>query len=197
MPERDPAPGGRGAITRRRALALGALAGLGSLVAAPLRAVPALASRRTPKARGFGLTVTPADFAGSRTSRVLRAPRRFDLLGLRGSGHMEVRVRTHGGTWSPWVPLAVHGDHAPDTGTGERASDPVWSGGSDEFQLRAQQPLRRALRVHFVAIPASARRRRLHPRVRARAARQAPPGTTSCSRRGARRCAPWSPACRP
>jgi hypothetical protein len=176
MPERDSAPGGRGAITRRRALTLGALAGLGSLVAAPLRAVPALAAR-TPKARGFGLTVTPADFAGSRTSRVLRAPRRFDLLGLRGSGHMEVRVRKHGGAWSAWVPLAVRGDHAPDTGSGERASDPVWSGGSDEFQLRAQQPLRRALRVHFVAVPASARRRRLHPRVRARAARQAPPGT--------------------
>jgi N-acetylmuramoyl-L-alanine amidase len=174
MPERDSAPGGRGAITRRRALTVGALAGLGSFVAAPLRAVPALAASRAPRARGFGLNVTPADFAGRRTSRVLRAPRRFDLLGLRGSGHMEVRVRKQGGAWSRWVPLAVHGDHAPDTGTGERASDPVWSGGSDEFQLRAPQPPDRTLRVHFVSIPASARRRRLHPRVRARAARQQP-----------------------
>jgi hypothetical protein len=89
---------------------------------------------------------------------VLRA-RRFDLLGVRGSGHVEVRVRSRGGAWSAWIPLAAHGDHAPDTGTGERASDPVWTGGSDELQLRLAQPLRRALRVHFVAVPVALRRR--------------------------------------
>jgi hypothetical protein len=154
-------------ITRRRALALGAAAGLGTLLG-PLRSVPALA--RPARPRGFGLTVTPADFAGSRTSRVLRAPRRFDLLGLRGAGHVEVRVRAHGGAWSPWVPLAVHGDHAPDTGTGERASDPVWTGGSDELQLRATRAPRRSLRVHFVAVPAAARRRARRGSARARAA---------------------------
>ncbi|HEX2104459.1 MAG TPA: hypothetical protein VHF51_12465, partial [Solirubrobacteraceae bacterium] len=115
-------------MTRRRALALGAAAGLGTLLG-PLRSVPALALRPA-RPRGFGLTVTPADFAGARTSRVIRAPRRFDLLGLRGAGHVEVRVRARGGAWSGWVPLAVRGDHAPDTGTGERASDPVWTGGS-------------------------------------------------------------------
>jgi hypothetical protein len=147
---------GRTTITRRRALALGAAAGLGSLLA-PLRGAPALAARAS-RPRGFGLTVTPADFDGGRTSRVLRA-RRFDLLGVRGSGHVEVRVRSRGGAWSAWIPLAAHGDHAPDTGTGERASDPVWTGGSDELQLRLAQPLRRALRVHFVAVPVALRRR--------------------------------------
>src|SRR4051794_7674611 len=75
--------GGRPRPPRRRALALGAAAGLGSLLA-PLRGAPALAAgvARGTRPRGFGLTVTPADFDGSRTSRVLRA-RRFDLLGVR------------------------------------------------------------------------------------------------------------------
>ena len=132
---------------------LGAAAGLGALLA-PLRDAPAFAaaasrSRLGTRPRGFGLTVTPADFDGGRTSRVLRA-RRFDLLGVRGSGSgsVEVRVRRAGGAWSAWIPLAAHGDHAPDTGTGERASDPVWTGASDELQLRAERVPRRSLRVH-------------------------------------------------
>jgi N-acetylmuramoyl-L-alanine amidase-like protein len=163
---------GRTTFTRRRALALGAAAGLGSLLA-PLREVPAFAasasrSRLGTRPRGFGLTVTPADFDGGRLSRVLRV-RRFDLLGVRGSGHVEVRVRRSGGAWSGWVPLAAHGDHAPDTGTGERASDPVWTGGSDELQLRVPRAPRRALRVHMVAVPAAARRRAARHAARARA----------------------------
>jgi N-acetylmuramoyl-L-alanine amidase-like protein len=145
-------------ITRRRALVLGAAAGLGSLLARPLsvfgRGAPA-------RARGFGMAVRPGDFEGA-TSRVLRAPRRFDLLGVRGPdaarGRFEVRVRRRGGDWSRWVALAVHGDHAPDTGTGERASDPVWAGSCDELQLRASHRPRGALRVHFVAVPAAGRR---------------------------------------
>jgi hypothetical protein len=147
---------GRTTITRRRALALGAAAGLGSLLA-PLRDVPALAARSS-RPRSFGLTVRPADFDGRRTSRVLSV-RRFDLLGVRGSGLVEVRVRSRGGAWSAWIPLAAHGDHAPDTGTGERASDPVWTGGSDELQMRLARPPRAALRVHFVAVPVALRRR--------------------------------------
>src|SRR4051794_41877955 len=77
---------GRTTFTRRRALMLGAAAGLGSLLA-PLRAAPGLAAvgARATRPRGFGLTVTPADFDGGRTSRVLRV-RRVDLLGVRGAG---------------------------------------------------------------------------------------------------------------
>jgi hypothetical protein len=166
-------------ITRRRAFVLGVAAGLGSLLARPLSAF----GRGAPAhARAFGMAVRPGDFEGA-TSRVLRAPRRFDLLGVRGPdaarGRFEVRVRRRGGRWSPWVALAVHGDHAPDTGTGERASDPVWAGGCDELQLRASRRLRGPLRVHFVAVPAA---RRWAPRARAAAAnpkRQFPaqPGT--------------------
>src|SRR4051794_41854396 len=80
---------GRTTFTRRRALALGAAAGLGSLLA-PLRGVPALAagaSRSRPwrgtRLRGFGLTVTPADFNGGRLSRGARGR---GLDPLRGGG---------------------------------------------------------------------------------------------------------------
>src|SRR3954470_2720258 len=150
---------GRTTFTRRRALVLGAAAGLGSLLA-PLRAAPGLAAvgARATRPRGFGLTVTPADFDGGRTSRVLRV-RRFDLLGVRGTGHVEIRVRRAGGVWSRWIQVAAHGDHAPDTGTGEHASDPVWTGGSDELQLRLARAPAGSLRMHFVAVPAAARRR--------------------------------------
>src|SRR4051812_38712772 len=119
---------GRRTFTRRRALGLGAAAGLGSMLA-PLRAMPALAAAtRGPRPRGFGLTVTPADFDGGRTSRVLRA-RRFDLLGVRGRGSVEVRVRRAGGAWSRWIELAAPGDHAPDTRRRGRASHPRWARG--------------------------------------------------------------------
>jgi hypothetical protein len=160
-------------ITRRRALVLGAATGLASLCARPLsalgRALPA-------RARGFGMDVGPQDFEGA-TSRVLRAPRRFDMLGVRGQhgvhGRLEVRVRRRGGRFSPWVPLAVHGEHGPDTGTGERASDPVWAGGCDELQLRAAQRPRGVLRMHFVAVPpAPARSARAHA---AAVPKQSPP----------------------
>ena len=156
---------------------MGAAAGLGSLLG-PLRALPALAARG-PRPRGFGLTVTPADFDGGRTSRVLPA-RRFDLIGVRGSGLVEVRVRARGGAWSPWIPLAAHGDHAPDTGTGDHASDPIWTGGSDELQLRLARAPRGSLRVHLVAVPASLRRRataRSAPRARAAQAGGVQPGS--------------------
>ncbi|MGZ6642188.1 MAG: peptidoglycan recognition protein family protein [Solirubrobacteraceae bacterium] len=166
-------------LTRRRALALGIAAGAGTMLARA-GAATALTRTRGARARGFGLTVRPGDFSGS-TSRVLRAPRRFELLGVRGAdavrGRLEVRVRRAGGPWSRWVPLAVRGDHAPDTGTGERASDPVWAGPSDELQLRARRGLRGDLRVHLVSVPAPARRRRQAPVARAAAARQAQPGT--------------------
>src|SRR5919204_2553696 len=157
--------------TRRRALVLGAAAGMGSLLARPLNALGRAAPGRV---RSFGMDVAPSDFAGA-TSRVLRAPRRFDIVGVRGAHAvgLEVRVRRDGERFSPWVPLAVHGDHAPDTGTGERASDPVWAGGCDELQLRAARRPRGRLRMHFVAVPPLAGRA-----ARARAAATGPKQTS-------------------
>jgi hypothetical protein len=159
----------RTTLTRRRALALGAAAGAGTLLAGtPGRALARGASRGP---RAFGLTLGAADFRG-RLSRVLRAPARFDLVGLRGARQgIEIRVRRSGGRWSRWVALAVHGDHAPDTGSGERASDPVWAGGADELQLRARRGVRGTLGLHFVSVGA-ARPLRTSAAGRAAAARQ-------------------------
>jgi hypothetical protein len=84
-----------------------------------------------------------------------------------------VRVRPRGGAWSAWIPLAAHGDHAPDTGTGEHASDPVWTGGSDEFQLRLAHPPRGTIRVHMVAVPDALRRRAAARTARSRASARA------------------------
>jgi N-acetylmuramoyl-L-alanine amidase len=140
-------------LTRRRVLALGAAAGAGTLLAGTR--APALARGASGGPRSFGLTVGAADFQG-RLSRVLRAPARFDVVGLRGARQgIEIRVRRRGGRWSRWVALAVHGDHAPDTGSGERASDPVWAGGADELQLRARRGVRGTLGLHFVSVGAA------------------------------------------
>jgi hypothetical protein len=144
-------------LTRRRALALGAAAGLGAL-SRPARVAAAGPGRPA----SFGLGVAGDLFAGrGRTTPVLRAPRRFDLLGLRGRGvaraGLEVRVRPAGGPWSPWVPFGIGLDHAPDrTRRGAAVhTDPVWAGGADELQLRARRRPG-ALRVHFVAVGAAA-----------------------------------------
>src|ERR687888_375593 len=50
--------------------------------------------------RDYGMDVRARDFEGL-MSRVLRAPGRFDVLGVRGAGaRLEVRVRRAGGRWS-------------------------------------------------------------------------------------------------
>ena len=153
-------------LTRRRALALGAAAGLSSVLS---RAVPS-AWARTPAVaapRGFGLTVARDAFDAQGRTGVLRAPRRFDLLGVRdglAGAALEVRVRRRGGTWSPWVPLGAGHHHRPDTGNGAHASDPVWAGGADELQLRAA-----GARPGRAARPLRRRRRRRAQRRGARA----------------------------
>jgi hypothetical protein len=147
-------------LTRRRALTLGAAAGLSSLLS---RAVPTAWARGAAAPRSFGLAVARGDFDARGRTAVLRAPARFDLLGARGEGRaglgLEVRVRPRGGAWSLWVPLGAGHHHRPDTGTGAHASDPVWAGGADELQLRAVRRPRGALQVHFVAVPPATKRR--------------------------------------
>ena len=94
---------GRHAITRRRAARARRSPPASARCSRRCAALPALGARSPARrARGFGLTVTPADFAGARTSRVLRAPRRFDLVGAaRRAGRVEVRVRRRGGDVEP------------------------------------------------------------------------------------------------
>src|SRR4051794_16279484 len=98
-------------ITRRRALILGGAAGLASVV----RLAPALAESAGAQLSSFGMDVPD----GALTSgAVLRAPRRFDLVGLRGEGlagsGLELRVRSHGRAWSRWVKVGPGNEHAPD-----------------------------------------------------------------------------------
>ncbi len=109
--------------------------------------------------RTGGVRAVTATAAGSRPSPVLRAPRRFDLLGLhwRGSARVRilVRVRRDGARWTRWVPAAGADDHGPDGAPPLSASDPVWAGGADELQLRLSRPLS-GLKVHFVNVTGTA-----------------------------------------
>ena len=95
--------------------------------------------------------------AGAYVSRPVRAPRRFNLVGMRWSGTAEpaiaVRVRSAGGSWGRWTPVSASSDHNPDAGRGERTargiSAPVWAGESDELQYRLSQRVP-DLRFEFV-----------------------------------------------
>ncbi len=94
---------------------------------------------------------------GPVVSRTLRAPKRFNLVGMRWRSGAEpeiaLRTRRSGGRWSRWAPLAAHADHAPDPGRAERtpvgASDPAWVGEADEVQYRMNRRVP-GLRLHFV-----------------------------------------------
>ena len=90
---------------------------------------------------------------GGVTSRVIRTPRRFDLLGLRWSDAARplvwVRVLRDGRGWSRWVRADADPDHGPDGAAPVRGSDPVWAGGADAYQVRLSRPVR-GLRAHFV-----------------------------------------------
>ena len=116
-----------------------------------------------------------------RTTAVLRAPRRFDLVGLRWArgSHVQaqIRARVAGGRWTRWTPL--HAAHAPD---GERApagTDPAFTGAADEIQLRLRGSAR-GLRLRFVrALPHA-------PAPRARAAQAARPADPAARRLGRR-----------
>jgi hypothetical protein len=184
-------------LTRKQVLQAGALAAIAGALRPPS---PALAAR---PAALFELDLdgalagraAAAGTGGWRTTPVLRAPRRFDLIGLRwarGSrAEAQVRARRRGGRWTEWATLHVTGDHAPDSGRVPAGTDPAFVGAADEFQLRLRGAPR-ALRARFVrALPAATFARRLGRRLRrrARSARApqagAPPAMISRSEWGA------------
>jgi N-acetylmuramoyl-L-alanine amidase len=157
-------------LTRRQALRAGAL---GVLLGAARLPSPADALAARPALFESDLSGEAAGGAGWRTTRVLRAPRRFDLVGLRwdagGDVRAEVRARRRGGEWTDWMTLPVMGDHGPDEGSAPRGTDPAFTGAADEYQLRLLgRP--RGLRARFVrALPTATLARRAGARLRRRA----------------------------
>jgi hypothetical protein len=87
----------------------------------------------------------------------LRAPKRFNLVGMRWRGssdhvHLRMRVRQEGGRWSRWRELHSDTADGPDPGRGEpavSASAPAWAGQADWVQYRSERRLPGA-RLHFV-----------------------------------------------
>jgi hypothetical protein len=121
------------------------------MIALALALLPSAVAAAAPRAVDFEEAVAlPADAGaaraadGWRTSAPLRAPRRFDLLGVVGPGprELELRVRRPGGGWTRWV-------HA-------HPGEPVWTGPARAYQLRARGD-RAVARLHFVAIRGRAR----------------------------------------
>jgi hypothetical protein len=143
--------------TRRRVLGAGLAATAGSAL------VPSTAAAvRRPALFELDLTggsdpAAEAASAGWRTLEPRRAPRRFDLLGLRwapgASPETQVRTRRDRGAWSAWLPLHAMGDHAPDAARGGRGrvlgTEPAWTDTADHFQLRLRGAAP-GLRVRFV-----------------------------------------------
>jgi hypothetical protein len=122
------------------------------LVAAGLAvwlAAPALPARPfVPRVVEFEQTLPARDAPGGTRWRsgVVRAPQRFDLVGLTWRAPHElrarIRVRSASGRWSAWT--AMGDDHAGGSGT-----EPVWAGGADAYELRlSRRP--RGLQAHFV-----------------------------------------------
>ncbi|HEY2600112.1 MAG TPA: N-acetylmuramoyl-L-alanine amidase [Thermoleophilaceae bacterium] len=126
-------------------------------------ATPAIARAGTPTASDFELAPPAAAVSASSTgvtSKPLRAPRRFSLVGFRWRGSAEptirVRVRRAGAHWTRWLKLPGDPDGAPDPGSSEaRAthgeSSPVWVGTADFVQYRLSRGVP-GLRLHFVRV---------------------------------------------
>ena len=101
-------------LTRRRALALGAAAGLSSLLPARRPGVGArVAAPRASASTSRAGASAPRAHRRCCAPGALRPARRA-RRGRERAG-LEVRVRARGGRWSPWVPLGAGGDHRPDT----------------------------------------------------------------------------------
>ncbi|MBW3652746.1 MAG: N-acetylmuramoyl-L-alanine amidase [Actinobacteria bacterium] len=122
-------------------------------------AAPALSSRPyVPRAVEFEQALDTRGWQrtgdGLWRSPVVRAPKRFDLVGLRwrrgasGERQARIRVRDGAGRWGRWTLMAQ--DHAGGAG-----AEPVWAGGADAYQLRIDgRP--RQLSARFVNATGSA-----------------------------------------
>jgi len=143
-------------LTRRGALALG----VASSAALALRPVASPADAAAADGtEAFTLKVPAAAFGAAGVSRPVSPGRSFSLVGLLDPGRhpaLEVRGRRQGGPWTPWAPMRESVDHGPDGGGRPLASEPVWTGPCDEFQLRARGRPARSPRLQFVEVDGAA-----------------------------------------
>ena len=133
-------------------------------------AAPALSTRPW-RAGPVDFSMTPADAllgkpsarAAGVVSKPLRAPKRFNLVGVTWSDPgaepgVAVRTRADGGAWSRWATLYAHSEDGPDPGAepdARGASAPSWVGEADWVQYRVSERLR-GLRLHFVNVQGTA-----------------------------------------
>lgn len=126
-------------LTRREAIKTGAL---GALTVGLLKPGPAIAAPAGLVELSVGLDA-PTDAAvaaGWRTSEVLRAPRRFDVMGVawrRGTPEVEIRARRGDGSWTRWLRLSSDAGHAPD-GETPHGTEPAFTGAADYLQVRVR-----------------------------------------------------------
>src|SRR3954452_12502517 len=100
-----------------------------------------------------------AALAGPYKSHVLRAPKRFDLVGMRWRGSLRptisLRARGPAGRWTKWTRVPSDPDDAPDASSRERTrggfSAPVWTGDADYVQYKLSRRVA-GLRLHFVDV---------------------------------------------
>ena len=128
---------------------------------------PALSAERwRPDPVDFELAPAQTQVSAARSGRVLsrplRAPRRFNLVGLRWRGRAEprltVRVRRDGRPLEPLAGARRARGPQPDPRSGERsvaASDPLWVGEADQVQYALSRRVP-GLRLHFVNVNGTA-----------------------------------------
>jgi hypothetical protein len=111
--------------------------GAASDFSAPLPAVNAVSPGQITRAAPFGEEHT--DETVLYESPIVQAPRAFDLVGLAGElRQLELRVRSGDGPWSPWKDV--------------EGGDPLYTGGSDQVQVRSRS-FAPAGELHFVDLP--------------------------------------------
>jgi hypothetical protein len=138
----------------RRGVVVGALAGLGWLLAG--RGRPAAAAAE--EAHGARISTRPldgrwrSDGEGWVRSEPVYAARPVDVAGVQwdapAGARIELRALGPRG-WSPWAQAGAAG-HGPDAAPGTNAGEPLWCGGARAVQVRAAQALRGA-RAQLVA----------------------------------------------
>ncbi|MCA1682749.1 MAG: N-acetylmuramoyl-L-alanine amidase [Actinobacteria bacterium] len=137
----------------RRLLALLAVASVGAVLTGPALSARPYVAQAVEFDQAIAREAGASGAGGGWRSAVIRAPERFDLVGLswRGADDLSPSIRVRDATsdrWSRWTAMA-------DDHVGGGGAEPVWAGGADALQLRLRR-VPRGLRAHFVNSTGSA-----------------------------------------